>query len=179
MGRRGEDVGHAARLTARTGAAVIRSTDRILTTHAGALPRPADLRELIVARGEGRPFDAAMLERRLRESVAETVDRQLECGVDSLNDGELSKTNFTNYVRERLSGFETRLFKPGEGPAPLSIASREMAKFSGFFNRGGKGFGGFAGAGPSKPQVFCVSPLKYVGQEALKTDLDNLSLIHI
>jgi len=152
---------------------VIRSEKRILTTHAGALPRPADLRELIFARADGKPHDEAALAASLRASVASVVDKQLESGVDSLNDGELSKTNFTNYVRERLSGFETRMLKPGEGPPPLSIASREMAKFSGFFNRGGKGFGGFAGAGPSRPQVFCVEPLKYVGQEPLRIDLEN------
>jgi 5-methyltetrahydropteroyltriglutamate--homocysteine methyltransferase len=152
---------------------VIRSDKRILTTHAGALPRPEDLRALIFAKAERQPYDPVVLTARLRQSVAEVVDKQLEAGIDSINDGELSKTNFTNYVRERLSGFETRLLKPGEGPPPLSIASRETAKFAGFFNRGGKGFGGFAGAGPSKPQVFCVAPLKYVGHQDLKSDLDN------
>jgi 5-methyltetrahydropteroyltriglutamate--homocysteine methyltransferase len=174
MGGRGEAIGHATRLTAGTGESnVIRSEKRILTTHAGALPRPAELRELIFARADGKPYDEAALAASLRQSVASVVDKQLESGVDSLNDGELSKTNFTNYVRERLGGFETRMLKPGEGPPPLSIASREMAKFAGFFNRGGKGFGGFAGAGPSRPQVFCVEPLKYVGQEPLRIDLEN------
>jgi len=150
---------------------VIRSDKRIMTTHAGALPRSQELREMIFARADGKPIDREALNARLRAEVAEVVRKQVECGIDSINDGEVGKTNFTNYVRERLSGFETRMLKPGEGPPPLSIASREMAKFSGFFNKGGKGFGGFAGAGPSRPQVFCVSPLKFTGHAALQEEL--------
>jgi len=142
-----------------------------MTTHAGALPRSAELREAIFARADGKPYDREALNRLLRAEVAEVVKKQADCGIDSVNDGEVGKTNFTNYVRERLSGFETRMLKPGEGPPPLSIASREMAKFAGFFNKGGKGFGGFAGAGPSRPQVFCVAPLKYTGHAALQEDL--------
>jgi 5-methyltetrahydropteroyltriglutamate--homocysteine methyltransferase len=142
-----------------------------MTTHAGALPRSPELREMIFARADGKPYDREALNARLRAEVADVVRKQAECGIDSVNDGEVGKTNFTNYVRERLSGFETRMLKPGEGPPPLSIASREMAKFSGFFNKGGKGFGGFAGAGPSRPQVFCVAPLKYTGHAALQEDL--------
>ena len=75
------------------------STERILTTHAGSLPRPADLREMVVAKANGDPFDPAALDRRLRSAVAEVVRQQIACGLDCVNDGELSKTNFTDYVR--------------------------------------------------------------------------------
>ncbi len=149
---------------------MMRSADRILTTHAGSLPRSDELREAIYARAEGRPHDREALARRLRSEVAEVVRKQIACGLDSVNDGELGKTNFTNYVRERLSGFETRQYKPGEGPAPLSIASRDRLKFPEYF-AGGRG--GFAGSGPSMSQVFCVAPLTYVGHTALKEDLGN------
>jgi len=147
-----------------------RGTDRILTTHAGSLPRSAELREAIYARAEGRPYDKAALAARLRSEVAEVVRKQIACGVDGVNDGELGKTNFTNYARERLSGFEARQYKPGEGPEPLSIAGRERIKFPEYYT--GKNIG-FAIRGPSMSQVFCVAPLKYVGQAALKEDLEN------
>ena len=147
--------------------------DRILTTHAGSLPRSEELRELVLARAEGRPFDPDALAVRLKGEVAEIVRRQSACGVDSVNDGELGKTNFNNYVRERLAGFESRPYVPGRSPKPLSIAGRELTKFPEYFAAGGRGFGAFAGAGPSRPQVFCVAPLKYVGQAALKDDLEN------
>ena len=82
------------------------SSDRILTTHAGSLPRPADLREMVVARTKGDGYDAAALERRLSSAVAEVVRQQIECGLDIVNDGELSKFNFTDYVRDRIAGYE-------------------------------------------------------------------------
>jgi len=148
-----------------------RSTDRILATHAGSLPRADGLRQLVFARAGGEPYDRAALAQGLRRAVAEVVRKQVECGLDSVNDGELGKTSFTNYVRERLTGFETRPYTPGQGPPPLSIASRDMKDFPEYF---AAGRGGFAGGGPSKPQVFCVGPLKYIGHEALKEDLDNL-----
>jgi 5-methyltetrahydropteroyltriglutamate--homocysteine methyltransferase len=144
---------------------------RILVTHAGALPRSAALRDMIFARAEGQAVDAAALEARLAAEVREVVLRQIECGIDSLNDGELGKTNFTNYVRERLSGFEARTLRPGEGPAPLSIAGRDVRRFPEYFAAGGRGFGAFAGSGPSRTPVFCTGPLRYVGQAALEQDL--------
>ncbi|MGH8649304.1 MAG: hypothetical protein ACREUP_08355, partial [Burkholderiales bacterium] len=61
--------------------------NRILTTHAGSLPRSDGLRELIFARAEGRPFDRDALAGRLKDDVAEIVRKQIGCGVDSVNDG--------------------------------------------------------------------------------------------
>ena len=75
---------------------MIYSTDRILTTHAGSLPRPDDVRELVLAKARGETIDQANLDGRLRTSVAEVVKRQIECGLDIVNDGELSKPNFTD-----------------------------------------------------------------------------------
>jgi 5-methyltetrahydropteroyltriglutamate--homocysteine methyltransferase len=149
---------------------MIRSTSRILTTHAGALPRSEELRETIIARFEGRPHDAQALAARLRAEVAEVVNRQLECGIDSVNDGELGKTNFTNYVRERLSGFEMRDFRPGVDPAPLNIASRDLREFPQYF---ASGKGALTGAALRRRHAVCVAPLKYVGQAALAEDLEN------
>ena len=85
-----------------------RSTDRILVTHVGSLARPKDLMEMLVARNEGKDYDSAALARRTREAVSEVVQKQTECGVDIVNDGELGKSNFSRYTRERLSGFVER-----------------------------------------------------------------------
>jgi 5-methyltetrahydropteroyltriglutamate--homocysteine methyltransferase len=148
-----------------------RSSERILATHAGALPRPDDLKDLVFAKARGERYDAALLARRLRDCVAEVVRRQIECGMDFVNDGEISKTNFTNYCRERLSGFETRHFGPGEGPPPLDISARDEKLFPEYFASGRGNTIGQAG----RTQAFCVAPLQYIGQEALAADIDNLT----
>ena len=146
----------------------MREANRILTTHAGSLPRSEALRQLVYAKAEGRPYDPAALASRLRSEVAEVVRKQAACGIHSVNDGELGKTNFTNYVRGRLAGFETREYRPGRDPEPLSIAGRDRIRFPEYFAAGGRGFGAFAGAGPSQRQVYCIAPLQYVGHEALR-----------
>ena len=79
--------------------------DRILATHVGSLPRPDDLIDLLVARDRDRPYDVALLERRVAESVTEIVRKQVEYGVDVVSDGEMSKISYTNYVKHRLKGF--------------------------------------------------------------------------
>jgi 5-methyltetrahydropteroyltriglutamate--homocysteine methyltransferase len=143
--------------------------DRILTTHAGSLPRPEALRELIFARADGTAYDAARLATSLRDGVAEVVRLQLDAGVDVVNDGELGKTNFNNYVRERLAGFEVHEAKAGD-PPPLSISARDAQTFGEYF---ANTMGGFQWRGYTRPQVYCVEPLRYVGQAALKEDLEN------
>jgi len=98
---------------------MMRSTHRILTTHAGSLPRPDDLRALVAAKAGGLPYAEDALAGRVRSAVAEVVRKQVESGIDSVNDGELSKPSFTTYVRGRLGGIEVREPKPGEGsPVP-------------------------------------------------------------
>src|SRR2546423_3865893 len=91
----GEPIGMAvisrARVNISEGSApMFYSTDRILVTHAGSLPRPADLRAMVVAKSAGEAYDAAALDRRLAEAVAETVRRQQGCGIDVVKDRELS-----------------------------------------------------------------------------------------
>ena len=98
--------------------------DRILTTHAGSLPRSEELKQAVFARAEGGPYDRIAFAKLLKSEVAEVVRKQVACGVDSVNDGEVGKTNFNNYVRERLAGFEARPYVPGKSPQPLSIAGR-------------------------------------------------------
>ncbi|HEY7355984.1 MAG TPA: hypothetical protein VH590_05940, partial [Ktedonobacterales bacterium] len=83
-----------------------RSSERILTTHAGSLPRPDDLARLMVAREQGEPVEAGALAEQVRQAVAEMVQQQTAVGIDILSDGEMSKIGFANYVKDRLTGFE-------------------------------------------------------------------------
>jgi 5-methyltetrahydropteroyltriglutamate--homocysteine methyltransferase len=141
------------------------STDRIMTTHAGALPRPSDLRDLVAAKATGAPYDSATLAARLKSAVAETVRQEAECGLDCVNDGELSKTNFTDYVRTRIAGYVTR---PSTGTRRLSITARDETKFPGYFEVNPRA----RPVGPPSMPV-CVEKLRYVGQADLATDIAN------
>ena len=82
-----------------------RSTERILTTHTGSLPRPDDLLPLIKAMEAGNTTDVAGFDTRVRSAVAEIVRKQVEAGVDVVNDGEAGKPSYATYVKDRLSGF--------------------------------------------------------------------------
>jgi 5-methyltetrahydropteroyltriglutamate--homocysteine methyltransferase len=141
------------------------STDRIMTTHAGSLPRPADLRDMVMAKSRGEKVDEAALDARLKSAVTEIVKKQVECGLDSVNDGELSKSNFTDYCRTRMTGFETR---PAAARRRLEITARDSIKFGPYFENNPRAR--FPGA-PTIP--VCVQPLRFTGQADLKRDLDN------
>jgi 5-methyltetrahydropteroyltriglutamate--homocysteine methyltransferase len=150
-----------------------RSMDRILVSHAGALPRPPDLRDLLIAREEGRPFDAAAYGARVREVVSEVVQNQIETGIDIVNDGEESKRSFSSYARARISGFvEREVDTTGQ---PDTIYLRDLKDFPGFFGAGRSAFGGqgglAAGFTTTATHVFCVEPLKYIGQDAIEEDI--------
>jgi len=82
--------------------------DRIRTTHAGSLPRPDEVAEMIWAGIDGEPVDREALEQCLDEAVADIVRRQREAGIDIVSDGELSKSGFSTYVNDRFSGFAGR-----------------------------------------------------------------------
>ena len=151
-----------------------RSTDRIITSHAGSLHRPDDLRETMAARRDGDPFDEA-LARRVKDAVAEVVRLQVENGVDVVNDGEYTKRSWQTYARGRLSGLEQRPLRPGEDPAYGSITARESRVFPEFFRLGlggiGRPVGVQSGGGFAQQGVFCVGPLTYIGQEEYTRDI--------
>jgi 5-methyltetrahydropteroyltriglutamate--homocysteine methyltransferase len=157
------------------------SSERIITTHAGSLPRPDALVPLIMARARGEDHDKAALDALLKQSVADVVDMQVSCGLDSVNDGELGKTNFTNYVRERLSGFVTRDVQPGSRSFEMNISARDMQDFPEYFElhdffgrprTPGAVLPGGVVAGAGTESV-CVEPLTYVGQEYVQEDIRN------
>ena len=91
-----------------------KSSERILTTHVGSLPRPSDLLELLEAREEGRPIAGVRYRERVRSAVKEAVEKQAATGVDILGDGEMGRFGFIPYVNERLSGIEPRQAATGQ-----------------------------------------------------------------
>ena len=78
------------------------STERILTTHVGSLPRPPDLLDFLEVRETDRPFEQADFNACLSGAVREIVEKQVEAGIDSVCDGEFGKISYTFYVRHRL-----------------------------------------------------------------------------
>src|SRR5262249_44149474 len=82
-----------------------RSTERFLTTHTGSLPRPDDLVRTMFAREEGVPVDLPALKAQIRSAVAAIVEKQVEAGIDIVNDGEMSKPSYATYIKDRLNGF--------------------------------------------------------------------------
>jgi 5-methyltetrahydropteroyltriglutamate--homocysteine methyltransferase len=93
--------------------------DRVLTTHAGSLPRPDELADMIWARMDGEQVDDGELEAKTAEAVAELVAKQREVGLDVISDGEMSKTGFSTYVNDRFSGFGGRSEFQSDDVAPF------------------------------------------------------------
>jgi len=136
------------------------SRDRILTTHVGSLPRPAELRRLLVAKDQGEPYDKAELERLTRQAVFDIVRRQAETGVDIINDGEMSKPGYSTYVADRLSGFA------GHEPAKPRLDTRDHPNFMAAYER-------MTGGNTARRSV-CVGPIAVQDREPLAQDLANL-----
>ena len=141
-----------------------RSTDRILTTHAGSLPRPADILAMVRAKSRGEAVDEQILRSRVREAVAEVVHRQADIGLDVIDDGEFGKPSFVTYVRDRLGGLEAHGLRPNAW-----LSSREAVTFPEYYQAQ-------EAASPRAKQVqmACTAPLTYKGKAQLEIDLDNL-----
>src|SRR5262250_1498304 len=108
--------------TSRRDRSVKRSTDRILTTHTGSLPRPRDLLTLLQEREEGRLHGEAALRDRTRSAVLDIVRKQAEIGLSVINDGEQGRADYTIYVKDRLTGFSGES-TPGPTPTPKNSRS--------------------------------------------------------
>src|SRR3954454_7710019 len=135
-----------------------RSTDRIVTTHAGSLPRPDDVVEMIWAGIEGEPTDAQALEQRLDGAVSEIVKQQRDAGTDVVSDGEVSKPGFTTHIDDRFTGFEGRAEFQADDVAPFpNLAMRLFAT-------------------PAMAHLVfanCVGPVEVRDPEAVHRDIDR------
>jgi 5-methyltetrahydropteroyltriglutamate--homocysteine methyltransferase len=142
------------------------STERILTTHVGSLIRPPELLSFLRAKQSGQPFDEAGYVKCLKDSVAGVVRRQAEVGIDVVSDGEFGKSiSWSQYVLERLSGFERRSIKPGADPFARG-ADRE--RFKEFYEE----LDARDGRATTTDSV-CVGPIAYTGQAALQRDIED------
>ena len=153
-----------------------RSSERVLTTHTGSLPRPADLVTLLNAKELSSSYDHVAYKERIRRAVSEIVRKQAETGIDIVDDGEHSKVNWMAYARARLSGLE-EVDRPPRFRGP----TRDSLAFPGAYEDMRLMLAGRSGAIVPKRQVrpkaqICSGPIAYIGQDELQTDIDNLKL---
>ena len=134
-----------------------RSTDHILTTHAGSLPRPPELLASLQRRDRAEA-NVEGIDDQIRAAVADVVRRQAEARVSVVNDGEEGKIGYATYVKERLDGFG--------GEAGMAGIPADMAEFPDYMRRV---MGGIDFAMPA-----CVGPVSYRGLEAVRADIANL-----
>jgi 5-methyltetrahydropteroyltriglutamate--homocysteine methyltransferase len=137
-----------------------RSVDRILTTHTGSLPRPADLIRTMFAREEGVPVDGTALGARIRSAVAEVVRKQVDAGIAVVNDGEVSKPSYATYVKDRLTGF---------GGTSQALQYQDLVDFPEMAKRV------FGDPGRSRRRTpACTGPIGVRDPGAAQADVDNL-----
>jgi 5-methyltetrahydropteroyltriglutamate--homocysteine methyltransferase len=143
-----------------------RSDKRILTTHVGSLIRPPELIQFLRAKRNRESYDEDDYQRCLAGSVAEIVRRQAEIGIDVISDGEFGKSiSWSQYVVERLAGFETRPSTSGRDPYAYGA---DRQRFPEFYEELDARDGGARGG-----DVVCVGPISYTGQAELQRDIDN------
>jgi 5-methyltetrahydropteroyltriglutamate--homocysteine methyltransferase len=144
-----------------------RSTERILTTHAGRLDGPPEYREIMNAAMSGKPLDMDGLRLKIRSSMVDVIRKQSEAGIDIVSDGELGKIGFggLGYYGRRLSGLSSRKLKPNE-PVFMALETGERHEFAEFYKELP-----FIQA-PSE-RVVCSGPITYIGQDEVRNDLET------
>ena len=138
------------------------SVDRILTTHAGSLPRPPELLDVLKS-GDGAALEQGTNAERLRSAVSEIVRRQTALGIDVIDDGEYGKPSFVSYINERLGGYEV---DTRAGPRNQWLSSREGRSFPEFYAQ--------THPASTHTHMICTGPITYKGHAQLKRDIENL-----
>ncbi|MGB6942286.1 MAG: cobalamin-independent methionine synthase II family protein [Bryobacteraceae bacterium] len=141
------------------------STDRILTTHAGRLDGPRDLREMTFGFMSGRGPDLATVMARVQSGITETIRKQADAGIDIISDGELGKIGFGYaYYGRRLSGLGTRKVQPGE-TGWMGGQTGERVEFAEFYKD--LNFEQFL----PPERTICNGPIAYIGQQEVANDI--------
>jgi 5-methyltetrahydropteroyltriglutamate--homocysteine methyltransferase len=159
-----------------------RSTDRIITTQVGSLPRPNDLRKMWDDRLAQRPsFDRGAFDARVKTAVAEMVKQQAGCGIDVISDGEQGRLGWTAFLPERLAGLEDRPVGVVP-PANYGGRERERGAFDGYTAERARlattGEGREYQPSPEaqealRVRTFCVGPISHKGPEAIQSEISN------
>ena len=143
------------------------STERILTSHVGSLVRPPDLVAMLADKFNGKPYDEAAFRARVQSAVAESVHAQAEAGIDIVTDGELSKPQFSDYVADRIAGFE------GANTGPRFVnPNRRQDPFPGF-TKWRDSQANPVQLGVMERRPLCIAPLSW-RDRAYETDIANL-----
>ena len=137
------------------------STNRILTTHVGSLPRSKAVTDCVFAHEHGKEQDKAAFAKTIRDAVADVVKRQVEARVDIVSDGEMSKISYATYIKDRITGFE--------GDSPRTPPS-DLEEFPGFLERQAS-----SGGTPTYTRPCCVGPVGVKSMQPLQDDLDNFA----
>jgi 5-methyltetrahydropteroyltriglutamate--homocysteine methyltransferase len=144
------------------------STDRILTTHAGSLPRPDDLLETLYDRSDGRQLSAEA-NAKIQSAVTQAVRQQADAGIDIIDDGEVGKSGFIGYVNSRLDGFEVDPDRVRGNPWK---GSREQLSFPDYYDQGtNTSTGAITTFRLRASSLRCIGPIKYKGQKQLQGTL--------
>jgi len=151
-----------------------RSTSRILTTHTGSLPRPPDLVAMLNAKELGEPYDKKAFANRVERAIDEVVRHQADTGIDVIGDGEHSKFNWMAYARGRLTGLEGI-----DSPVRFRGATRDSIEFAGAYEdlkiMHAARSGTLVAKRTARPKALvCAGPIKYVGHDEVRADIDNL-----
>ena len=133
------------------------STDRILTTHVGSLPRDKSVVDLLFKREMGEPYDREEFDRVMADAVSETVRKQVEIGIDVVSDGETAKIGYATYIKDRLTGFD------GDNPRQIALDLQDYPEFR-------ARMAVFAGRQTFKRQS-CVGPIEFSGRDDLQKDI--------
>jgi len=136
---------------------MIKSTDRILTTHTGSLPRPDDLTDLIWKKERGQLDDRAAFDQRVKQAVTDVVREQVAAGVSIVSDGEQGRAGYATYIKDRLTGFE------GEERVPVRLLPE---------------LDDYPEMKVNRPEILarpaCSGPIEWRDFEAVQVDIDNL-----
>jgi 5-methyltetrahydropteroyltriglutamate--homocysteine methyltransferase len=149
------------------------SKDRFLTTHVGSLPRPANLAEYETKRAAGEPVDEQEHDANLTAAVARVVTQQADAGIDVISDGEFGKFGWTNYVIDRMTGFEQR----DVARHPVTYLGFDAeGRFKDFFDGpDGRPQTRSRTRSLMRTQAVCTGPITYTdeGRAAMQRDVDN------